>query len=161
MKLNRRRMIRELLSVTTILLTVATWLPASDNALEKKFEARKRTAMKELERRLTTRNGAGDADTWYVLAFHDQAAQAEFRRFNPTERSGYWNYDVKRNTSTKKVRGRTAAAEAVYQFLVRSSESMSDLPPSAFDHMTRWEKAWDYRSFRSAKEAEAFYLNHR
>ena len=156
---NRRHQLARRILTLAMLFMAATNVPAAENGFDKRFEAQKRNALRELERRLTTRNGAGDEETWYVLAFHDQAAQAEFRRYSPTARSGYWNYDVKRSNTIKKVQGRKAAAEAVFQFLIQSSQSLHDLPPSAFDNLVRWQKAWDYRAFRSAKEAQAFYVN--
>lgn len=117
---------------------------------DKQFEILKQKDVRTLERDLNSRVGACPEDTWYVLAFCDAAYQAEFAPLTNTgSYRGYWRFGAESDVKYQLVRGRKAAAEAVYGFLIRTSASANKLCPGVFNNASRWQKGWRLKAFAS------------
>lgn len=145
------------LGAMAIVILVATVAQGKENVLDKRAEVAKQNALKQIERRLATKGGGLDQETWYVILFQDQAARAENYYTSPYTGRRLWAGNAKRANHCVKVKGRIAAADKVYQFLSQSPQALQKLPPTAYDNVVRWNKSWDFRAFRSGTEAEAHY----
>lgn len=144
-----------------LIVTTAGTATCSEKA-DKPFEVQQQKDFRTLESKLFAKSGAKPEDTWYVLAFCDEAVQAEFvPPTRPGYSSGYWSFDTKRDVKYQIVKGRKAAAEAVYRFLMQSSASADKLRPTVFNNVSRWQKNWRFRAFASQKAAQALYDYHK
>lgn len=157
----RNTLCRPVAVVAAILLASVMETVVGDEKADRLYAKQQLIHMRDIERRLSVTHKDRAEEMWYVLVYCDQAAQAEFVPRNPEARVGYWNYEVQRDLKYQIVKGRKAAAIAVEKFLTTTSETARRIDPAAYDNLTRWEKTWDFRAFRSAKEADAFYQHHK
>lgn len=134
-----------------------TAVRADNSIFDQRFERARQNAIKQIEKRLATSGGGRDEDTWYVLVFVDRAARAENHYNSPYSGFRYWSGTAADASSCVKVLSRTAAAERILAFLNQAPEAPQKLRPTAYANVVRLNKHWDFRAFRSAGEAEAFY----
>ncbi len=144
-----------------LVITTAETATCGDKP-DKPFEVKQQRDLSALESKLKAKAGAKPEDTWYVLAFCDEARQAEFvPPTRPGYYSGYWSFDVECDVKYQIVKGRKAAAEAIYRFLMQSSASANKLRPTVFNNVSGWQKNWRFRAFASQKAAQALYDYHK
>ena len=104
-------------------------------------------------------------EMWYVLAFSDHSVKSQFSSYRSlgdgSNPDGHLTIVIKRNATYELVKGRTAAVAAVSEFISKASAATANnLDPAAADYMSRLQKDWAFRAFRSAKEAETVYVYH-
>ena len=156
--------VRRLTILFAILLVTTAGMATGGERQDKLFKARQRNAMKQIQQRLTIKPVANVEEMWYVLAFSDHSVKSQFSSDRHSDDydnpQGSWTMQIRREATYGLVKGRKAATTAVYEFTSKVSESANNLDPAAVDYVSRLKKDWDFRAFRSAKEAEAFYVYH-
>ena len=151
--------------LVAMFLTTTGGITAGGEKHDKQFESRQRNAMRALERSLTIRPAANVEEVWYVLALSDHSVTSEFSSYRSSgyyeKPDGHWTIEIKREATYRLVKGRKAAADAVYEFMSKASASANNLDPAVADDVSRLQKDWAFRAFRSVREAEACYLYHK
>lgn len=157
--------VRKLTLLVAILLVATAETAAGGEKHDKQFESRQRNGMRALEQRLTIRPAANVEDVWYVLAFSDHSVKSEFSSYRSSgyyeKPDGLWTIEIKREATYQVVKGRKAAAAAVYEFMSTASASANNMDPAVVHDVSRLQKDWDFRAFRSAREADACYRYHK
>lgn len=145
------------ISWTMLFWTVST-IAASENSLDKRFEAARDHAIRLIEKRLATPGGGTDDETWYVIIFRDRAVRGTpTSSISLTTGTLYVSTEARQFNRCVRVQGRAAAARMIYQFCQLAPQAVQDLSPTARIHQTAWAKTWEYRAFKSRLESEAVY----
>lgn len=138
-------------------------LAQADSTAQRKFEMARKKAVREIEKDLVTKGGAGDAETVYVILLMERADRVSVQgggggRGGRGSR-GRVSFTAANSNNCIKVTGKHAAAEAVVNFMMSAPQAQNQLKSGGGRGLTSVSRDWDFRAFRSESDAQALYTS--
>jgi hypothetical protein len=121
------------------------------------LDARRARDIRRLDRVLARKSRNMGPDAWYVIALHDAAQRMTPEQFGRYGWRSYATLEGLQVTQFKLVQGRADAAELIYEFFQDANTSPAGLSETTYLNRVDTAKMYEFRAFRTAAEAQAFY----